>query len=136
MNLHVSCCRDSKSASVYLTPTFCSWTTLNRLSWKKKYSNNNVKKICLSSFNVYWCALLQTVVTRNKIVARLLFMLLKDFVASARLQRVHKNFLPKSVVHYLCHLKSNNIIGQRKTTNKEKHFYPWLTSFNLKLSCT
>ena len=46
-----------------------------------------------------------------------------------------KILLAKSVVHYLCHLNSNNIIGQRKTTNKEKHFYPWLTSFNLKLSC-
>ena len=30
-----------------------------------------------------------------------------------------KNFLPKSVVDYLYHLKSNNIIGQRKTTNTE-----------------
>ena len=29
-------------------------------------------------------------------------------------------------MHYLCHFKSNNIIGQRKTTNKEKHFYPRL----------
>ena len=47
-----------------------------------------------------------------------------------------KILLPKSAVYYLCHLKSNNIIDQRKTTNKEKHFYPWLTSFNLKLSCT
>ena len=34
-----------------------------------------------------------------------------------------KFLLPKSVVHYFCHLKSNNI-GQRKTTNKEKHFHP------------
>ena len=43
-----------------------------------------------------------------------------------------KNFLPKSTVHYIistyntvhmCHLKSNNIIGQRKTTNTEKHLY-------------
>ena len=35
-----------------------------------------------------------------------------------------KILLSKSPVHYLRHLKSNNIIGQRKTTNKEKHFYP------------
>ena len=34
------------------------------------------------------------------------------------------------------HLKSKHVIDQRKTTNKEKHFYPWLTLFNLKLSCT
>ena len=48
-------------------------------------------------------------------------MLLQDLFASARLHRVHKFFfLPKSAVHYLCHLKSNNIIGQRKTTDKEK----------------
>ena len=36
----------------------------------------------------------------------------------------------------MCHLNSNNIIGQSKTTNTEKHFHPWLTSFNLTLSCT
>ena len=36
-------------------------------------------------------------------------------------------FSPKSEVHYLYHVKSNNIIDQRKTTNTEKHFYPWLT---------
>ena len=45
-------------------------------------------------------------------------------------------FLLRSAVHHLYHLKSNNIIGQRKTTNTEKRFYPCLTSFNLKLSCT
>ena len=57
--------------------------------------------------------------------ARLLFMLLQDFFASARFQRVHeKGFLPKSAVHYLYHLKLNNTIGQRKTTNTEKHFSP------------
>ena len=63
------------------------------------------------------------IVTKNSSLetcARLWFMLLQDFFASARLHRVHK-VLPKSVVHYLCHLKSNNIIGQRKTTNKEKY---------------
>ena len=56
--------------------------------------------------------------------------------ASARLHRVHRNFLPKSAVHYLHQLKSNNITGQSKTTNTEQHFHSWLTSFNLKLSCT
>ena len=29
----------------------------------------------------------------------------------------------KSAVHYLGHQKSN-VIGQKKTNNKEKHFYP------------
>ena len=33
-------------------------------------------------------------------------------------------FLLKSAVHYLHHLKSNDIIGQRKTTNTEKDIYP------------
>ena len=51
-------------------------------------------------------------------------------------QSAQKSLLPKSVVHYLCHLKSNIIIGQRKTTNKEKYFYSCLTSFNFQLSCT
>ena len=59
-------------------------------------------------------------------------MLLQDFFASARLHIVYKIFLPKCIVHYLYHLKSNNIISHRKTPNTEKHFYPWLISFNLK----
>ena len=42
-------------------------------------------------------------------------------------------FLPKRAVHYFYHLKSSNIIGQRKTTNTGKHFYPWFTLFNLTL---
>ena len=67
---------------------------------------------------------------------RLLFMLLQDFFASARLQSAQNLFLPKSAVHYLCYLKSSKTIGQRKTTKTEKYFHPWLTSFDLKLSCT
>ena len=35
-------------------------------------------------------------------------------------QRAPNTFLPKNAVHYLRHLKSNNIIGQRKTSNKKK----------------
>ena len=56
--------------------------------------------------------------------AWLLFMLLQDFFGRARLQSAQKFLLPKSAERYLCHLKSNNITGQRKTTNKEKHFHP------------
>ena len=56
--------------------------------------------------------------------ARLLFMLLQDFFASARLQSAQNLFLPKSAVHYLCYLKSSKTIGQRKTTNTEKYFHP------------
>ena len=69
------------------------------------------------------------------------FYVILKFYVIARLfrycqipQSAQKFPLPKSVVRYLCHLKSNNIIGQRKTTNKEKHFYPWLTLFKLNLS--
>ena len=60
-----------------------------------------------------------------KTCAWLLLMLLQDFFASARLHSVSaKNiFLPKYAVQYLYHLKSNNVIGQRKTTIIEKHFY-------------
>ena len=46
-----------------------------------------------------------------------------------------KIILPKSLVRYLYHLKSNNIIGQRKTTNTKNIFIHDLISFNLKLSC-
>ena len=66
----------------------------------------------------------QTIVTRNNSLetcARLLFILLQDFFASVRLHRVHKNH--KNHKTLFVSLKSNNIIGQRKTTNKEKHFY-------------
>ena len=52
-------------------------------------------------------------------------MLLPDFFASARLHRLHKNvLLAKDAVSNNKSAKSNNIIGQRKTTYKEKHFYP------------
>ena len=92
-------------------------------------------------FSLFWgTELIVNIVTRNNIVWKLArcyclcycktFSLVPDFTGCI------KNVLLKRVVHYLCHLKSNNIIGQRKTTNKEKHFYPWLSSFNLKLSCT
>ena len=47
-------------------------------------------------------------------------MLLQDFFASARPHRVHKKILPKSAVHYLYYLKSNSILGQRKTTDIDK----------------
>ena len=32
--------------------------------------------------------------------------------------------LPKSAVQYSYYLKSYNVIGQRKTTDIEKHFHP------------
>ena len=51
---------------------------------------------------------------------RLVFMLLQDFFDSVRPHRLHKFFLLKSAVYNLYHLKSNNILGQGKTTNTEE----------------
>ena len=42
-------------------------------------------------------------------------------------------FLPKSAVHYLYHLKLNNIIDRRKTPN---FIHDSFDLFNLKLCCT
>ena len=68
----------------------------------------------------------QTIVTRNNLVWKLAhnyylrycktFSLVPDSTVCTKI------FV--SVVCYLCHLKSNDIIGQRKTNYKEKHFYP------------
>ena len=67
------------------------------------------------------------IVTRNNIVWKLArsycLCYCKTFSLVPDSTERTKNFLPKSTVHYTCHLKSNNIIGQRKTTNTEKHFY-------------
>ena len=46
------------------------------------------------------------------------FSLVPDFTGCT------KTFVTEKCSTLLCHLKSNNIIGQRKTTNKEKHIYP------------
>ena len=66
-------------------------------------------------------------VTRNNIVWKLArgycLCYCKTFSLLPDSTECTKNFLPKSTVHYMCHLKSNNIIGQRKTTNTEKHVY-------------
>ena len=54
-------------------------------------------------------------------------MLLQDFFASARLHTEHNIFfLSKSAANYLHHLKSNNIIGLRKTANTETLTHDWL----------
>ena len=81
-----------------------------------------------------------TIVRRNNIVWKLgrgyCLCYCKNFSVVKTPQSAQNLFFPKSAVHYLCYLKSSNTIDQRKTTNTEKYFYPWLTSFNLKLSCT
>ena len=81
----------------------------------------------LSVPGLAWYAVLN-IVTRNNIVWKLMhsyclcycqtFLLVPDSADYT------KCFLRKCAVHYLCHIKSNNIVGQRKTTNTEKHFYP------------
>ena len=52
------------------------------------------------------CFIVYIIVTRNNIVwklaRRLLFMLLQNFFASARLHRVHKNFCYRNVQYIIC----------------------------------
>ena len=80
------------------------------------------------------------IVTRNNIVWKLAhsycLCYCKTFLLVPDSTECTKVFATAKCCKFLCHLKSNNIIGQRKTTNKEKHFYAWLTLFNLKLSGT
>ena len=72
-----------------------------------------------------------SVVTRNNIVCKLArgccLCYCKSFSLVPDSTECTKFFLPKSAVHYLYHLKSSNTIGQRKTTNTGKYFYPWFT---------
>ena len=79
-------------------------------------------------------------VTRNNIVSKLTrgycLYYCKNFSLVPDSTECTNFLLRKSAVHYLYQLKSSNTIGQMKTTNTEKHFYPSLDSFNLKLSCT
>ena len=42
------------------------------------------------------------------------------FLYDNGLRHERVKLLPKCAVHYLCHLKPNNIIGQSKTTNTKK----------------
>ena len=100
----------------------------------KRSNNNNDTECCL------WLKNCLNIVTRNNITWKLAsgfclcycktFPLVPDSAVCTIF------FSLKSAKHYLYHLRSNNIIIQRKTTNTEKHFYPWLTLFNSKFSCT
>ena len=80
----------------------------------------------LTDISVY--SIFQSIVTRNIIVRKLAcgycLCYYKTFSLVPDSTECTKIFLPKCAVHYLYHLKSNNIIGQSKTTNTEKHFYP------------
>ena len=122
------------------------WIKIEKINFKSiKYQPVNCKiKRSNCAITLYWhiylCNIPKNIVTRNNIVWKLarsyclcyckIFSLVPDSTECTKL------FLWMSAVHYLYHLISNNVIGQRKTTNTEKHFYPWLTSFNLKLSCS
>ena len=76
------------------------------------------------------------IVTRNNIVWKLArgnclcdcqtFSLVPDSTECT------KKYLPKRAVHYLYHRKSNNIIGQGKTTNTKKHFFSMIDFVKLK----
>ena len=66
----------------------------------------------------------QEITQSGNLRVAIVYVIAKLFRQCRTPQSAQKVLLPKSVVHYLCHLKSNIIIGQRKTTNKEKHFYP------------
>ena len=76
------------------------------------------------------------IVTRNNIVWKLArgsclcycqtFLLVPDSTECT------KKHLPKRAVHYLYHRKSNNIIGQGKTTNTKKHFFSMIDFVKLK----
>ena len=116
---------------------------------KFKQSNENISWSKLPLCLIYYHGQIQTnsqillslgIVTRNKIVWKLVrgycLCYRKTFSLLPGSTECTKIFLPKCAVHYLYHLKSNNIVSQRKTTNTEKQFYPRLISFNLKLSCT
>ena len=95
---------------------FISMMENNQILIKKYISKHRAKSFILQ----------ETIVTKIhslKTCARLLFMLSKDFLASARLHRVQKKFLPKNAVYYLYRLKSNTIIGQRENHQYKKHFY-------------
>ena len=65
----------------------------------------------------------QEITQSGNLRAAIAYVIARRFRQCQTPQSAQKFLLPKSVVHYLCHLKSNNIIGQSKTTNTEKHFY-------------
>ena len=80
----------------------------NKQSWTiHKGSINNVRESDHLSFARLELAGVETqsIVTRNSSVetcARLLFMLLQDFFASAKFHRVHKNFCYRKVYYITC----------------------------------
>ena len=53
----------------------------------------------------------------------------QDFLLVPNSTECTNFFLLKYAVHYLYHLKSNNIMDQRKTTNAEKQFYLCMIDF-------
>ena len=64
----------------------------------------------------------QEITQSGNLRAAIVYVIARHFRQGQTPQSAQKFLLPKSLVHYLCHLKSNNIIGERKTTNKENTF--------------
>ena len=101
------------------------WCSVAKLFLDQPYSISNI---------------LETIVTRNNIVWKLArgccICYCKTFSLVPDSTECTNYFLPKCAVHYSYHLRSNNIVSQRETTNTEKYFHPRLIQVNLKLSCT
>ena len=95
-----------------------------------------VKKYYVFCSQIFKYSIHFQIVTRNNIVWKLGrgYCYCKTFSQVSDSTECTKCFLTKRAVHYLYHLKLNDIVRQRKTTNTEKHFHPWLILFNLKLS--
>ena len=66
----------------------------------------------------------QEVTQSGNLRAAIVYVIARLFRQCQTPQNAQFFFSLKSAVHYLYYVKSNNIIGQRKTTNTEKHFYP------------
>ena len=91
-------------------------------------STQTCHKFALSLVTIVQSIQRLTIITRNNIVWKLArgyyLCYCKTFSLVPNSTECTNFFLSKCAVHYLYHLKSNNIINQRKTTNTEKHLYP------------
>ena len=114
--------------SLFCRLNFTMIVTFCRLNFRKKEESDFPTENFIVNNNGKTTSLCYNIVTRNNIVWKLAcgycLCYCKTFSLVPDSTECTIFFLPKSAVHYLYHLKSNNIIGQRKTTNKEKHFYP------------
>ena len=121
-----------KKISCYKCDSSCKWLSLLK---KLKYF-----EIILNIFEFSWVweiveswLVYVNIVTRKNTVWKLArgccLCYCKTFPLVPDSTECTKFFLPKSAVHYSYYLKSNNVIGPRKTTNIQKQFYLELISF-------